>query len=460
VKSIRQHLTLTIVSGFGVLLLVGGLAIYFFTRVALLDEFDAGLRAKALVIVSRAEQDNDGLHVDLAEIAAQGGDVMPQFFELWEYGGKRAVRSESLHGTDLPQRSGPLPEPAYWNLDLPGDFAGRAMGLKFSPAADDEKDKQPTTPAQAILVVAADRRPLDQTLTLLAAILLATGLLTLAATVPVVRFSLRRGHAPLEQLSRQAAGITAESLQSRFPTDSMPEELLPITTRLNDLLRRLKDSFERERRFSADLAHELRTPLAELRTHAEVEIQWIEGGEAGKHRETLEIALQMEGIVTRLLELARCENSKLPVRREPIPLQPLVEDVWRSLAGKANIKQLAVNFTLPSGAVIETDRALFRSILTNLLSNAVEYSPQNGRVEIHWRANANELAISNAVYNLTPDDLPHLFERLWRKDTSRTGGEHFGLGLSLSRGFAALLGLNLTAHFSNPTTLTLVLRDV
>jgi signal transduction histidine kinase len=81
-----------------------------------------------------------------------------------------------------------------------------------------------------------------------------------------------------------------------------------------------------------------------------------------------------------------------------------------------------------------------------------------GANQIAWHTKTNELTIGNTVYNLTAEDLPHLFERLWRKDKSRTGGEHYGLGLSLSRGFATLLGLNLNAHFSGPATLTLVLR--
>jgi signal transduction histidine kinase len=457
VKSIRRHLTLMLVSGFGLLLLIGSLAVYCFTRAALLNEFDSGLRARALVVMSRTDEDNNGLQLDPPDTAAQDGDVLPQFFELWQSAEKIAFRSESMKGADLPQRFGTQAEPVFWNVDLPGGLAGRAIGLKFAPDPDDEKAPS-TVPAQAFLVVAANRAPLDRTLVLLATILSAMALLTLAATVPVVRLALRGGHAPLEQLSGQAATITAQSLGSRFPLDSLPEELLPIATRLNDLLRRLEDSFERERRFSADLAHELRTPIAELRTHAEVELEWAEGDQAGKHRETLGIALQMEAIVTRLLELTRCENGKLPVRRESVPLQPLVEDVWRPLAGKAETKQLAVNLSIPNGAVIETDRALFRSILANLLSNAVEYSPEAGQVEIFWRPDTNELTVGNTVYNLTAEDLPHLFERLWRKDQARTGGEHYGLGLSLSRGFAALLGLNLTARFTNPATLTLVLR--
>jgi signal transduction histidine kinase len=457
-RSIRRQLTLALVLGFAVLLGAGGLAVYFFTRAELLREFDAGLRAKALTLITLTDQDRSKLEIENLPPGFNNGDAT-EFFQLWQADGTICKRSDSLSGANLPCRFGTLAQPVYWNLDLPRDLAGRAIGLEFPPRADDEDDgSRRAAPREGIIVVAADRHFLDQTLGALATVLVATGLLTLLVTVPVVRFSLRRGHAPLEQLARQAAGITADSLQTRFPVHQMPAELLPITTRLNDLLDRLEASFERERRFSADLAHELRTPLAELRSHAEVEMKWSEGGEAEQHRETLDIALQMEAMVTRLLELARGEQGKLPLQFDSVPIASLVEEVWRPLTVEAGRKQLAASFNIPAGAVIETDRTLFRSILANLFCNAVEYTPPRGRVEIGWRPEANELAVSNTVHDLGADDLPHLFERLWRKDKSRTGSEHCGLGLSVSRAFAQLLGLNLEARFRDPTTLTLALK--
>ena len=383
-------------------------------------------------------------------------EATPQFFELWRTNGTVSARSESLNDADLPLRFGSSARPAYWNLNLPGSHAGRAIGLKFSPKAEDEEAKH-LAPLEAIVVVAADRQSLDRTLDTLAIVLVVTGLLTIIITVPMVSFSLRRGHAPLGQLARQAAAITADSLQTRFPVDPMPEELRPITTRLNDLLGRLEASFERERRFSADLAHELRTPLAELRSLAEVELAWPEGEESEKHRETLNIALQMEAMVTRLLELARCENGKIALQFESVSIASLVEEVWHPLAAKAKMKQLAFSFNVPPGAMIQTDRVLFRSILTNLLSNAVEYTPQNGQVEIRWQSDVGELSVSNTVHDLNAADVPHLFERLWRKDKSRTGGDHCGLGLVLSRTFAELLGLALKAHFGGEKKLTVSL---
>jgi signal transduction histidine kinase len=109
--------------------------------------------------------------------------------------------------------------------------------------------------------------------------------------------------------------------------------------------------------------------------------------------------------------------------------------------------------------MIHTDRSLFRSILTNLFSNAVEYTPPDGRVEIIWQTEVGELTISNTVGDLSAADVPHLFERLWRKDKSRTGTEHCGLGLAVSREFATLLGLGLTASFKDEKTLVVTLES-
>ncbi len=458
-KSIRQQLTLTILACFGLLLICSSTAIYFSTRVALLNQFDAGLRAKALTVMSLTEQGQDGIQVELPNTFFEGsnGEAYPQFYELWQTNGQICHRSASLRDSDLPRRFGSSSEPAFWNLLLPGGYAGRAIGLKFLPKAEDENTRR-IVPLDAVIVVAADRRSLDRTLNTLAAVLAVAGILTICITVPVVNISLRRGHAPLGQLSQQASTITADSLGNRFPVDSIPEELHPITTRLNDLLGRLEQSFERERRFSADLAHELRTPLAELRSHAEVELAWPEGEDPRMHRETLDIALQMEAMVTRLLELARCENGKIPLQEEALLVTQLVEEAWRPLAGKAKGKQLAVDFDVPQDAQIQTDRALFRSILINLLSNAVEYAPQAGQMKVSWQSDARELTISNTVHDLNPADVPHLFERLWRKDKSRTGNEHCGLGLALSREFAGLLGFSLMASFRGEKNLALTLK--
>ncbi len=458
--SIRRHLTLTILAGFGLLLLASGGAIYFFTRLALLNEFDASLRAKALTLMNQTERGEDGgIQVELPDAAFSSGadQVFPQYYELWQTNGVRCARSERLAETDLPCRTGPLTQPVYWDLDLPGDRDGRAIGVQFNLKTEDG-EPAPKVPTPLLLVVAADRHDLDTTLATLATVLGITGLLTGLMTVPLVRHAVRRGHAPLGELARQTAAITADSLQTRFPVASLPAELQPIASRLNDLLARLADSFERERRFSADLAHELRTPLAELRTLAEVELAWPAGGGPARATDTLAIALQMETMVTRLLELARCESGRVRLQLEPVPLAALVAEVWPALVGRATERELTVVFEIPVDAVCSTDRAILRSIVVNLLANLVEYTPAGGQGRVRWDAAAAELSFCNPAGDVTAEDLPHLFERLWRKDPARSGGEHAGLGLPLSRALAQALGASLTARLGADGVLVMGLR--
>jgi two-component system sensor histidine kinase QseC len=260
----------------------------------------------------------------------------------------------------------------------------------------------------------------------------------------------------------QAAAIDASTLQTRFPAQEMPLELRPICERLNELLARLEQSFERERRFSADAAHELRTPIAELRSLAEVALKWPSGdGEAKtSFADTLAAARQMEGIVNGLLAITRCEAGKQRTVREQVEVAKLVDELWQPFVDKARSKELSVTRDVPAEARLETDRALFGSILNNLLSNAVEYTPPKGSIRIRYHLQDNRwvVTVANAVGNLRAEDLPHLFQRFWRKDTARSTPEHSGLGLSLARAFAETLGMTLRAELVTEQELALTLE--
>jgi two-component system sensor histidine kinase QseC len=227
----------------------------------------------------------------------------------------------------------------------------------------------------------------------------------------------------------------------------LPGELAPIAARLNELLARLEDSFERERRFSSDVAHEFRTPVAELRSLAELAIKLPDTRAADADHETLAIALHLESILTRLLALARGEHGGLPVARERVELAALVRDVCESFREKAAARELDLKVNVPADAQAETDPVLLRSILRNLVDNAVAYAPRGGAVEVEAAADNGRLTlrIVNTTDDLEERDLPHLFERFWRKDAARTGDGHTGLGLSLARVFAEGIGCELSA---------------
>jgi two-component system sensor histidine kinase QseC len=301
------------------------------------------------------------------------------------------------------------------------------------------------------LIVARDRVGLDRTLAGIGAGLLLVGAILLVATTLIVTTAVRRGLAPLEAVGQQAATIHASTLQTRFAIDALPVELRPIAERLNDLLARLDEAFHRERRVTADIAHELRTPIAELRTLAEVGVKWPE---EASFRDALQIAQRMEMLVTGLLALARHDAGHQSVAREPVAMRALVDEVWLPLAERAKSRQLDV--TINVTGQWQTDRTLLRMIVGNLLANAVDYASERGQIRV--AGNDSRLEVSNTTDRLAREDLPLLFERFWRKDAARTHDGHSGLGLTLARSATVALGLELSADMPDAATVRLSLR--
>ena len=305
--SVRRHLTRTLL---GTALALGGAgaAVTLAAASAALAE---ALRAKALAISTLTSPTADGVQVAFTDHFMRGfDDHNPRdFFEIWDSSGRPLARSESLGQGDLP-RPARLGEKAFfWRQQLPPQRSGRAIGFSFAP----KTPKASPSAVPVFLVVASDCSGLNEDLWQLVAIAAASGAVLLGATFWLIPRALREGLRPLERLGERAAAIDSHSLATRFSVSDLPEELRPIAIRLNDLLGRIEDSFERERRFSADLAHELRTPLAELRSLVECSLRWPETRDPDEHHEILAISGQMEGIVSHLLALARGEQGEVKV---------------------------------------------------------------------------------------------------------------------------------------------------
>lgn len=450
-----------LVLGFALLLAGGCAGIYFSTRAALLEQLDNTLRAKASSVVSGIEQHGNRIEVELAEpLLREFDDGVPvDFFQLRRADGATVRRSTSLAAGNLPARFADSRQPKFWNLTLPSGHPGRAVGYGFASPVSDESET-PAAPAELAIVFASDLEELNETLSALALVLLGCAALMLAATVVIVPRVLRQELAPLDQLAEQAARIDANSLSLRFPTAAMPAELAPISERLNHLLARLEESFERERRFSADLAHELRTPIAELRSLAEVALKWPDSRPAETDTDALAIALQMEGIVARLLELLRSERGQVIPQRETILLGQLVESVWRPFEEKIAQKRLAVTRDIPPKLEIQSDPVFLRSILANLVDNAVEYTPSGGAISVAAQASGGRfiIRILNDAEHVRSEDLPNFFDRFWRKDAARSDAKHCGLGLPLARAFAEMLGMELAASMDADARVVLAMQ--
>lgn len=458
--TIRQRLTVRLLAGWALLLGAGLCTVYFLTRTVLTHEFDDALHAKAMALSALFEQDEG--HIELEVPAQFMGEFNTQesrtFFQLWRTNGTVLRRSKSLAKGNLPLRYGTVAEPACWNLPLPNGSMARAIGFKYQPQPASET-KFRASQFEAILVMAVDRSDLDKPLRTLALVLAGCGLLMLALTAGAMPILLRRGLAPLDRLAEETKHIDADSLSRRFLTEGMPGELTPITTRLNDLLERLEKAFERERQFSGDLAHEMRTPLAEIRSLAELAVKWPDARNANFDHHVLAVTIQMESILTRLLAIARSEHGSVPVSCEPVRLSELISRVCQPLQTRAMARNIVIKTDVSSALVLQSDPVLWRLILTNLVENAVEYSPPGATVRICSEAQGGHftLAVSNPVEHLDAAELPHLGERFWRKDAARSSREHSGLGLSLVRALTSVLGCRLEASMNDPGCLSMAI---
>ena len=167
----------------------------------------------------------------------------------------------------------------------------------------------------------------------------------------------------------------------------------------------------------------------------------------------------MESVAIGLLALARCEGGLLPVQPTSVPLASLIEDILQPCAAEARAKRLSISVDVPAAVRWFTDRSALRSILTNLLANAISHSPAGAAIHlrIERHGDRDQLLLTNGTDNLTAADLPHLFERFWRKDPARSASAHSGLGLALSQAYARSLGLALRADLNDRHEITFTL---
>jgi signal transduction histidine kinase len=463
--SISRQLTFSLLAVF--VGLFGAFGIYFYvnSQKALRNQFDEGLRLKAMLLMRVTEQRNHDLRVHMPLIkapaflqefsAAEGRSA----FQFWNARGETVLRSESLGSAQLDSREDVPRDQFAWDLTMANGRPGRALRIKYVPRLDAAHDPA-ISPDAMTLVVASNRESLDgallwQQITLAVGLTVALGIV--GGLVPTI---LRHGLQPLRRLRMQAEQIDAHSLKERIPTRGMPLELAPICDCLNGLLSRLERSFERERRYSSDVAHELLTPLAELRSLGEFALRYPDSDPRESIAQSLVILLRTERVVTMLMDLCRAEQKNSQAGcTELIAVQALLSGRLHALESGAAGRGLSFRITIPESAQVRADPTLLGSILTNLLSNAIDYATPGSEIQITWTGGESRfaLAVSNVAADFARDDLIHFFDRFWRKDKARSGSGHSGLGLPLSRELAQLMGFTLTAESPGETRVTLVL---
>jgi len=288
---------------------------------------------------------------------------------------------------------------------------------------------------------------------------LGAGLMLLLVSGGILVF---RDLRPLLKLRKEVQAISPSRLEP--VTIPETEEIAAISRTLNVVIGRVKESFERERRFTADVAHELRTPISEILSLAEVSLKWGDNSDEQtrkNYRDFLDSARQMKRIVVTLLALSRYDSGVLTEEKEEVAIKSFVLPIWKQFEKKAAGRRVTCDVDIAPHVSLRADKNILRTIMENLFRNAVDYTPRGGVIE--WKASGRGskfyFSISNTVTGLKADDLPHFFERFWRKDTARASDAHSGLGLSLVKALAEVSGLQVSARLTRPDLLIIVLQS-
>ncbi len=245
-----------------------------------------------------------------------------------------------------------------------------------------------------------------------------------------------RGLAPLIRIANAAREITPARLSTRIPhAPPWPNELVDLVVVFNEMLDRIDEAFVRLSRFSADLAHELRTPLSNL--SGELEVCLMRPRSVEEYRTALESGLEecrrLNSLIENLLFIARAEHAGLMLHREQFDAAQACRWVVAQQAPGAMTRGVRVR--IDGDAEIDADQILFRQALTNLLSNAVRHSPAGEEVSITISANGKSgvsLSVHNAGEAIPAEHVPHLFDRFYQVDAARTRDTNQGTGLGLS----------------------------
>ena len=463
-RTLRARLLLGTALGTAIVLLVSGIALYCLIRSALQSQFDRSLASTARSFAVLAEQEDGDVELDFDEVR------MPEFepsdhaayYQVWRSDGPVLARSRSLRRTDLDRLTGTPDAPAYESVTLPDGRNGRSVGMTFVPRSEYELDPSERT-IEITLVIARGTTSVERTLAYLRWLLIVVGLVAVSVMTVVLAWSVQRGLRPVGRLAGQIAAIGQSDLSIRIDVADAPRELLPIVDRLNDLLARLEAAFTRERQFTADVAHELRTPLAGVRSMLEVALTKPRTPDDYRNvmQQCLQINHQMHQLVENLLALARADANQLQVARGEFDFCALVRECWRPLAAQAEQGRLTVNWRMDEPCTLSSDRDKLCLVIQNILSNAVTYTNEGGHISIETACTDAQidLTVTNTGSEVAETDADRVFDRFWRAQSSRAQtGQHFGLGLSLCKTLTEALGGSIEAHTQTDDNFTVIIR--
>lgn len=294
-------------------------------------------------------------------------------------------------------------------------------------------------------------------------ILLITFPLILILLFLIARFFAGRSIKPVRTIIDTSSQITKDNLQTRIPLPKNKDELYVLSENINNLLNRIESAIDREKQFTSDASHELRTPLAVIKGTMEVLIRKPRNQQ--EYEEKIQFCIsevdRLNHMVDQLLLLARFENQKQNVKQETIYLNALILDNLTRFSEKTENKKIKIIADFTEDFYVQSDNYLVSIIFSNLISNAIKYTNDNGKIELKLEKTSTDIifTIADNGVGISEQDLNKIFNSFYRSDvTNHPDIKGTGLGLSIVKRLCDLLKIKISVEskINEKTKFTLI----
>jgi len=451
--SVRVRLAFWYVGAMLVVIGVYVAAVYVFVSRNASENLNQQLRQDFTWVYASLYQDEEGMYM-LTEPERIDPDFPLPWVQVWRGDRSRVVyRNGEAQRTSVPESRSVVGEGI---VTLTAEDGERMRIMTQRGAL-----KGPFAESRVVIQIGRSESSMDAQLRDLALILV-LGLPIAVAVAGVGGYVLaRRALAPIERMTSHARTITAERLSDRLPVDNPDDEMGRLAAVFNQTLGRLEQSFEQMRRFTADVSHQLRTPLTAIRSVGEVGLRAGRRDEASYRAiigSMLEETDRLSVLVDRLLSLSRAETHQATLTPDSVSLVELAEDVVGHLGVLAEEKgqSLSVDATGRPTAVV--DRVVLRQALINLVDNAIKFTPSGGQVSVRVTSDDGTAVVdvTDTGPGIPSEARERIFDRFFRGDELAASGT--GLGLSIAKGAVEANGGQLTLERSDAQGTTFRIR--
>ncbi len=460
-KSLRFRVSVWYTSIFSVAMAVLFVSFYFLTAQSLLSHTDGAIASHTERIVEIIGQEDgntmNASFVDNSQAFAHQFTEMPgMVLIIGDPYGKILYTSQSLGGNEtvaeeLLEKSANIIKPTFVNRAI----GSSTVRLGVFPAKRSDDEKVLVIMGQPMDVIQNSLNALAITLTV---VYVGVFLLSLLGGIVIAGKAMN----PVAAMSHELKKISAENLNERMPDPKTGDELEELSLTFNGLLDNLHDAFARERQFIGDMAHELKTPLATLRSSIEVTLTKARTNDDYKKAftETLIDVNRLSQTVKNILDLAWIGAENAHTMKESVDLSRISKDLQEIAEKLATEKKIIITATIASGVAVEgVEDKLFRALL-NIIDNAVKYTPVGKSVTLSLKKNKRHafFVVKDSGVGIPTDEQQHMFERFYRgSKTARTVGSGLGLAIALGIIHAHHGDIQVSSKPGRGTTMTVVL---